>query len=182
MEKLKKNSTLIFVISSANVIRKIKKRTIFEENMKDQVSVNQLLCVECEKSIAELKAEKNTVQGWCDVAVKVDKIIQSQRPIGIKKCLDCSHMRNDPHRDRSMTKFGKFVSSILDPNTSQCSSSSSTNTKGTHKSLKKSYYRKAKADYPSKTKTPKLMKNSNTLGSRPFVQGRKMILSVLPLD
>ena len=47
-----------------------------------------MLCVEHEQAIsereqalAELKAEKNTIPGWCDASDKVDKIIQSQRPI-----------------------------------------------------------------------------------------------------
>ena len=79
----------------------IKELTIFEENMKDEVFVNQLLCVEREKAIAErekalaeLIAEKNTVLGWCGASVKVDKIIQSQRPIGIKNCIGFSRKKN----------------------------------------------------------------------------------------
>ena len=47
-----------------------------------------MLCVELEQAIseleqalAELKAEKNTILRWCDGSEKVDKNIQSQRPI-----------------------------------------------------------------------------------------------------
>jgi len=33
--------------------QKMKELAIFEENLKDQVSVNQLLCIECEQAIVE---------------------------------------------------------------------------------------------------------------------------------
>jgi len=79
-----------------------------------------------------------------------------------------------------MLKFGTFVSSIPDRNTSQCLSSCS-NTEGTRKRTKKPDKGKSKAkskakpkvDYPSKTKTPKLKKNLKTLGSGPLVLGSK---------
>ena len=71
-----------------------------------------------------------------------------------------------------MLKFRLFVSSIPDPSTSHCSSSSS-NTKGTLKSIKKSNKGKAKLDYPSKTKTPKLKKNLKTLLSGPSLSRSK---------
>ena len=31
--------------------------------------------VEQEQNLADLRAEKNTLQGWCDASVKVDEII-----------------------------------------------------------------------------------------------------------
>ena len=168
------------MISSVNAIRKIKELTIFEENLKDQVSVNQLLCVQCkqaivesEKALAELNTEKNTIQGLCDASVKVDKIISSQRPIGIKNCLGFSNKKNDSQRDRFMLKFGMFVYSIPNPNASQCSSSTSTHNEGTTKNLKKYDKGKAKVDYPSKTQTPKLEKSSKALGSRSSVSETK---------
>src|SRR5581483_2859704 len=70
---------------------KIKQLTIMEENYKDQVSVNQTLCIEREKALAakeralaELNAEKVTIKGWSDASEKVDEILaywrnQSQR-------------------------------------------------------------------------------------------------------
>ena len=54
-----------------------------------------------------------------------------------------------------MLKFGMFVSSIPDPNDSQCSSSNFAHTERTPKSLRKSDKGKAKVDYPSKAETPK---------------------------
>ena len=75
---------------------KIRELTIFEENLKDQVSVNQMLCVEREQAIserdqalAELKTEKNTIPGWCEASEKVDKIIQSQQPIRTMGGIGC---------------------------------------------------------------------------------------------
>ena len=146
--------------------------------IKDQVSVNQLLCIEREQAIAEreqtlaeLRAENNTIPGWCDALVKFDEIIQSQRPKGVKNCIGFSRKRNDPQGARFMLKFGMFVSSIPDPNDSECSNS--IHTEGTQLSTKKSDKSKAKVDYPSKTKTPKLKKNLKTLGSGPSVSGSK---------
>ena len=79
--------------------QKIKELTIFEEKLKDQVSVNQLLCIGCEQAIAEreqalaeLRAEKNTIRGWCDASITVDNIIQSQRPRRVKNCIGFSQL------------------------------------------------------------------------------------------
>ena len=58
-----------------------------------------------------------------------------------------------------MLKFRIFFSCISDPSTSHCSSSSS-DTKGTQKSLIISDKGKAKVDHPSKTKTPNQKKDT----------------------
>ena len=55
--------------------QQIKELTFFEENLKNQVFVNQLLCIERKQALAGLKAEKNFVLRWCDASLKVDKII-----------------------------------------------------------------------------------------------------------
>ena len=130
-----------------------------------------MLCVEREQAIsereqalAELKAEKNTILGWCNASEKVDKIIQSQRPIRTMAGIVFSKNKIDPQQDRPMLKFGMFVSSISDPSAAHCSSSSS-NTEGTYKSLIKSDKGKAKVDHPSKTKTPKQKKDTKILGN-----------------
>ena len=86
--------------------------------------------------------------------------------------IGCSKKKTDLQQDRSMLKFGMFVSSILDPSASHCSSWSS-NTEGIHKNIMKSNKGKAKVDYPSKAKTTKLKKNLKTLGSGPSVSGFK---------
>ncbi|KAJ9557391.1 hypothetical protein OSB04_012005 [Centaurea solstitialis] len=59
---------------------KIKQLTILEETYKDQVSVNQTLCIEREKALAakeralaELNAEKVTIKGWSDASEKSKK-------------------------------------------------------------------------------------------------------------
>ena len=72
-----------------------------------------------------------------------------------------------------MLKFGTFVSSIPDPNASECSSSSS-HTEGTPKGLSRSA-RKPIANTPLKTKTPNLKKNLKPLGSGQSVSGKKQI-------
>ena len=65
--------------------------------------MNEMLCVEHEQAIserdqalAELKAEKNTNLGWCDASEKVDKIIQSQRPIRTMTGIGFSKKKADP--------------------------------------------------------------------------------------
>ena len=87
--KTKAESTNIdFCDQLSTFHQRIKELTIFEENLKDQVVVNQLLCVEREqaitereKAISDLNSERNTIKGWCDASVTAEKIISSQRPI-----------------------------------------------------------------------------------------------------
>ncbi|KAJ9544821.1 hypothetical protein OSB04_024528 [Centaurea solstitialis] len=76
--------------------------------------------------------------------------------------------------DRSMLKFGMFVSSILDPNAPENipSSSSNTHTEGAPKSKKKTVKENYKTVPPSKTKNPK-PKNNKVLGGGPSVSGLK---------
>ncbi|KAJ9539388.1 hypothetical protein OSB04_032121 [Centaurea solstitialis] len=112
---------------------KIKQLTILEENYKDQVSVNQTLCIEREKALAakeralaELNAEKVTIKGWSDASEKVDEILASGRNVKNKKGLGFT--RGCPRPDHSMLKFGMFVSSIPDPNAPENIPSSSFNT------------------------------------------------------
>ena len=73
-----------------------------------------------------------------------------------------------------MLKFGTFVSSIPDPNASECSSSH-THTEGIPEGLSCSAKGKAIVDTPSKTKTPYLKKNKKPLGNGPSVSGKKKI-------
>ncbi|KAJ9539010.1 hypothetical protein OSB04_031743 [Centaurea solstitialis] len=77
---------------------KIKQLTILEESYKDQVTVNQTLCIEREKALAtkeralaELNAEKVTIKGWSDASKKVDEILASGRNVKNKKGLGFTH-------------------------------------------------------------------------------------------
>ncbi|KAJ9544417.1 hypothetical protein OSB04_024124 [Centaurea solstitialis] len=129
---------------------KIKQLTILEESYKDQVTVNQTLCIEREKALAakeralaELNAEK-----------------------GLGFTSGC------PRPDRSMLKFGMFVSSIPDPNAPEnIPSSSNTHTAGAPKSKKKTVKEKSKTVIPPKTKNPK--SKNKVLGGGPSVSGTK---------
>ncbi|KAJ9546528.1 hypothetical protein OSB04_019071 [Centaurea solstitialis] len=103
------------------------------QNYKDQVSVNQTLCIEREKALAakeralaELNAEKVTIKGWSDASEKVDEILASGRNVKNKKGLGFT--RGCPRPDRSMLKFGMFVSSIPDLNAPENIPSTSSNT------------------------------------------------------
>ncbi|KAJ9536026.1 LOW QUALITY PROTEIN: hypothetical protein OSB04_un000809 [Centaurea solstitialis] len=157
---------------------KIKQLTILEENYKDQVSVNQTLCIEREKALAakeralaELNAEKVTIKGWSDASEKVDEILASGRNVKNKKGLGFTS--GCPRPDRSMLKFGMFVSSIPDPNAPEnIPSSSNTHTEGAPKSKKKAVKEISKTVPPSKTKNPK-SKNNKVLGGGPSVSGTK---------
>ncbi|KAJ9543717.1 hypothetical protein OSB04_023424 [Centaurea solstitialis] len=157
---------------------KIKQLTILEENYKDQVSVNQTLCIERERALAakeralaELNAEKVTIKGWSDASEKVDEILASGRNVKNKKGLGFT--RGCPKPDHSMVKFGMFVSSIPDPNAPEnIPSSSNTHTEGAPKSKKKTVKENSKTVPPSKTKNPKPKKNK-VLGGGPSVSGTK---------
>ncbi|KAJ9539006.1 hypothetical protein OSB04_031739 [Centaurea solstitialis] len=156
---------------------KIKQLTILEESYKDQVTVNQTLCIEREKALAakeralaELNAEKVTIKGWSDTSEKVDEILASGRNVKNKKGLGFTSGCTRP--DRSMLKFGMFVSSIPDPNAPEnIPSSSNTHTEGAHKSKKKTTKEKSKTVTPSKTKNPK--PKNKVLGGGPSVSGTK---------
>ncbi|KAJ9541354.1 hypothetical protein OSB04_027860 [Centaurea solstitialis] len=157
---------------------KIEQLTILEENYKDQVSVNQTLCIEREnalaaneKALAELNAEKVTIKGWSDASEKVDEILASGRNVKNKKGLGFTS--GCPRPDRSMLKFGMFVSSIPDPNAPEnIPSSSNTHIEGAPKSKKKAVKENSKTVSPSKTKNPK-PKNNKVLGGGPSVSGTK---------
>ncbi|KAJ9547260.1 hypothetical protein OSB04_019803 [Centaurea solstitialis] len=63
---------------------KLKELAIYEASYKDQVHVNQILCLEREQAIAkkekvlaELYSEKVTVKSWADASETFDKIISS---------------------------------------------------------------------------------------------------------
>ncbi|KAJ9556279.1 hypothetical protein OSB04_010893 [Centaurea solstitialis] len=156
---------------------KIKQLTILEESYKDQVTVNQTLCIEREKALAakeralaELNAEKVTIKGWSDASEKVDEILASGRNVKNKKGLGFTSGCTRP--DRSMLKFGMFVSSIPDPNAPEnIPSSSNKNTEGAPKSKKKTAKEKSKTVTPSKTKSPK--PKNKVLGGGPSVSGKK---------
>ncbi|KAJ9542728.1 hypothetical protein OSB04_029234 [Centaurea solstitialis] len=156
---------------------KIKQLTILEESYKDQVTVNQTLCIEREKALAakeralaELNAEKVTIKGWSDASEKVDEILASGRNVKNKKGLGFTSGCTRP--DRSMLKFGMFVSSIPDPNAPEnIPSSSNTHTEGAPKSKNKTAKEKSKTVTPSKTKSPK--PKNKVLGGGPSVSGTK---------
>ncbi|KAJ9544070.1 hypothetical protein OSB04_023777 [Centaurea solstitialis] len=129
---------------------KIKQLTIMEENYKHQVTVNKTLCIEREvalaakeRALAELNAEKGL--GYTCGGTKSD----------------CS-----------MLKFGRFVSSIPDPNAPEnIPSSSNTHSEGAPESKKKTVNEKSKTVTPSKTKSPK--PKNKVLGGGPSVSGSK---------
>ncbi|KAJ9568046.1 hypothetical protein OSB04_004012 [Centaurea solstitialis] len=156
---------------------KIKQLTILEESYKDQVTVNQTLCIEREKALAakeralaELNAEKVTIKGWSDASEKVDEILASGRNVKNRKGLGFTSGCTRP--DRSMLKFGMFVSFIPDPNAPEnIPSSSNTHTEGAPKSKKKTAKEKSNTVTPSKTKNPK--PKNKVLGGGPSVSGTK---------
>ncbi|KAJ9538188.1 hypothetical protein OSB04_030921 [Centaurea solstitialis] len=156
---------------------KIKQLTILEESYKDQVTVNQTLCIEREKALAskkralaELNAEKVTIKGWSDASKKVNEILASGRNVKNKKGLGFTSGCTRP--DHSMLKFGMFVSFIPDPNAPEnIPSSSNTHTEGAPKSKKKTTKEKSKTVTPSKTKNPK--SKNKVLGGGPSVSGTK---------
>ncbi|KAJ9566817.1 LOW QUALITY PROTEIN: hypothetical protein OSB04_002783 [Centaurea solstitialis] len=156
---------------------KIKQLTILEKNYKDQVTVNKTLCIEREtvlaakeRGLAELNAEKVTIKGWSDASEKVDEILASGRNVKNKKGLGFTS--GCPRPDRSMLKFGMFVSSIPDPNAPEnIPSPSNTHTEGAPKSKKKTAKEKFKTVTPSKTKSPK--PKNKVLGGGPSVSGSK---------
>ncbi|KAJ9552849.1 hypothetical protein OSB04_016894 [Centaurea solstitialis] len=164
---------------------KLKQLTIVEENYKDQVSVNKTLCIERElalaakeKALAQLNAEKVTIKGWSDASEKVDEILASGRPDKSKRGLGFfrGYKKEETKSDSSMLKFGKFVSSIPLPNTSEntpSSSSSITHPEGAPKSKKKAVKDKSKTETPSKTKGPK--PKNKVLGGGPSVSGTKSL-------
>ncbi|KAJ9547054.1 hypothetical protein OSB04_019597 [Centaurea solstitialis] len=124
------------------------------------------------RALAELNAEKVTIKGWSDASEKVDEILASGRNVKNKKGLGFT--RGCPRPDRSMLKFGMFVSSIPDPNAPEYipSSSSNTHTEGAPKSKKKTVKENSKIVPPSKAKNPKPKKNK-VLGGGPSVSGTK---------
>ncbi|KAJ9553800.1 hypothetical protein OSB04_017845 [Centaurea solstitialis] len=156
---------------------KIKQLTILEENYKDQVTVNKTLCIEREmalaakeRALAELNAEKVTIKGWSDASEKVDEILASGRNVKNKKGLGYTH--GGTKSDSSMLKFGKFVSSIPDPNAPEnIPSSSNTHSEGAPKSKKNTVKEKSNTVTPSKTKSPK--PKNKVLGGGPSVSGSK---------
>ncbi|KAJ9547332.1 hypothetical protein OSB04_019875 [Centaurea solstitialis] len=160
---------------------KIKQLTILEENYKDQVTVNKTLCIERElalaakeKALAQLNAEKVTIKGWSDASEKVDEILASGRSDKSKRGLGFTHRYTyeETKYESSMLKFGKFVSSIPNPNASEnIPSSSNTHSEGAPKSKKISAKDKSKAKTPSKTKDPK--PKNKILGGGPSVSGTK---------
>ncbi|KAJ9560830.1 hypothetical protein OSB04_005990 [Centaurea solstitialis] len=156
---------------------KIKQLFILEESYKDQVTVNQTLCIEREKALAakeralaELNAEKVTIKGWSDASEKVDEILASGRNVKNRKGLGFTSGCTRP--DHSMLKFGMFVSSIPDPNAPEnIPSSSNTHSEGAPKSKKKTAKEKSKTVTPSKTKNPK--PKNKVLGGGLSVSGTK---------
>ncbi|KAJ9541731.1 hypothetical protein OSB04_028237 [Centaurea solstitialis] len=164
--------------SSSQCHEKTKQLTIPEENYKDQVLVNQTLCIERERALAakeralvELKAKKVTIKGWSDASERVDDILASGRNVKNKKGLGFTP--GCPRPNRSMLKFGMFVSFIPDPNNPEnISSSTNSHTEGAHKSKNKTVKEKSKTVTPSKTKNPKSKKNK-VFGGGPSVSGTK---------
>ncbi|KAJ9541694.1 hypothetical protein OSB04_028200 [Centaurea solstitialis] len=165
---------------------KIKQLTILEENYKDQVSVNQTLCIERERALAakeralaELNAEKVTIKGWSDASEKVDEILASGRNVKNKKGLGFT--RGCPRPDRSMLKFGMLISSIPDPNAPEnIPSSSNTHIEGAPKSKKKAVKENSKNDHiaskcPDATKAEKSAKVKKNPKTSKTVKGKKVV-------
>src|SRR5581483_9837306 len=103
---------------------KLKELAIYEASYKDQVHVNQVLCIEREQAIAEkekvlaeLNSEKVTVKSWADASETIDKIISSQRHPMNRTCLGFNKDKMHPPTipDKSSLKFGMFVSSDSSP-------------------------------------------------------------------
>ncbi|KAJ9547066.1 hypothetical protein OSB04_019609 [Centaurea solstitialis] len=128
-------------------------------------AMNEKALADKERALAEINAEKVTIKGWSDASEKVDEILASGRNVKNKK--GHGFTCGCPRPDRSMLKFGMFVSSILDPNAPEnIPSSSNTHTEGAPKSRKKIVKEKSKTVSPSKTKNPK-PKNNKVLGGGP---------------
>ncbi|KAJ9561383.1 LOW QUALITY PROTEIN: hypothetical protein OSB04_006543 [Centaurea solstitialis] len=149
----------------------------YHSRRKLERSINQALCIEREKAIAAKEktlAELNavTIKGWSDASEKVDEILASGRCV--KNRTGIGFSRGCPKPDRSMLKFGMFVSTIPDPNDPQYSSSSNTRTEGDPKSKKSTTKDKSIAKPHSKKSTPK-QKNVNILGGGPLVSGTKRV-------
>ncbi|KAJ9539049.1 hypothetical protein OSB04_031782 [Centaurea solstitialis] len=124
-----------------------------------------------EKALAELNAEKVTIKGWSNASEKVDEIHSVGRNVKNKKGLGFTSACLKP--DRSMLKFGMFISTIPYPNDpDNLSSPANSHTEGAHKSENKSVKGKAKTVIPSKIKTLKPKKNKVS-GGGPLVSGTK---------
>jgi len=95
---------------------KIKELIKIEDDFKNQVFVNQTLSIEMqqaiadrEKALADLKAEKATIEGWCKSSDKITEIIKAQIPSNVKSGLGYSDDQEESDSDRSMLKFGTFI-------------------------------------------------------------------------
>ncbi|GKG29736.1 hypothetical protein Tco_0419634, partial [Tanacetum coccineum] len=97
----------------------------------------QQAIAEREKALADLKAEKATIEGWCKSSDKITEIIKAQIPSNVKSGLGYSDDQEESDSDRSMLKFGTFISSIPDYS-SQSSSTSEIRPSKTSKLLKTS--------------------------------------------
>ncbi|KAJ9566570.1 LOW QUALITY PROTEIN: hypothetical protein OSB04_002536 [Centaurea solstitialis] len=149
---------------------KIKQLTILEESYKDQVTVNQTLCIEREKALAakeralaELNAEKVTIKGWSDASEKGEMsktkgVLDSlANVLGlIVPCLSLECL---------------FLLSLILMPLKTSHSSSNTHTEGAPKSKKKTAKEKSKTVTPSKTKNPN--PKNKVLGGGPSVSGTK---------
>ncbi|KAJ9564972.1 hypothetical protein OSB04_000938 [Centaurea solstitialis] len=114
--------------------------------------------------------ELHKLQLNLDASEKVDEILASGRNVKNKKGL--GYTRGGTRSDCSMLKFGRFVSSIPDPNAPEnIPSSSNTHTEGAPKSKKKTVKEKSKTVTPSKTKSPK--PKNKVLGGGPSISGSK---------
>ncbi|KAJ9552774.1 hypothetical protein OSB04_016819 [Centaurea solstitialis] len=133
-------------------------------------ALNEVALAAKERALAELNAEKVTIKGWSDASEKVDEILASGRNVKNKRGL--GYTSGGTRSDCSMLKFGKFVSSIPDPNAPEnIPSSSNTHSEGAPKSKKNTAKEKSKTVTPSKTKSPK--PNNKVLGGGPSVSGSK---------
>ncbi|KAI3706999.1 hypothetical protein L6452_25143 [Arctium lappa] len=139
---------------------KIKELTLLEENLKDQVVVNKIISIEREQAIAALKAEKATVEKWCNSSTKITEIINAQTTGGDKTGLGFWKPQDEPKEDCSTLKFGTFVTSISDTSYNHFYPSSSNSipkekSKGSKSADKgKSILRPQKATKKAKLKVP----------------------------
>ncbi|KAJ9556409.1 hypothetical protein OSB04_011023 [Centaurea solstitialis] len=126
---------------------------------------------EKEKALAELLSEKVTVKSWADASEKVDEILSTQRHPMNRTCL--GFVKGKQHAmdksDKSNLKFGMFVTSDSNP---QSSSSISEDETATFVQPSKNSNGKNLLSLPPKPKNQN-HKTSKVLGSGPTGSGAK---------
>ncbi|KAJ9566213.1 hypothetical protein OSB04_002179 [Centaurea solstitialis] len=126
---------------------------------------------EKEKALVELNSEKVTVKSWADASEKVDEILSTQRHPMNRTCL--GFVKGKQHAmdksDKSNLKFGMFVTSDSNP---QSSSSISKDDAATSVQPSKNSNGKNLPNHPPKPKNQN-HKTSKVLGGGPTGSGAK---------